>query len=323
MIGGSGEKKTLRTVAKYADMWNAMGPLDVMAHKVDVLKRHCDEVGRDIDEIEFTLGVKFTIRDIEGGGGPRLAGRDGAQPDAAVRGRGRRHVLERDAGAAWPRSCDRTSSSGSGRSSREQPAPYDVETLERFIGEVKPLIDAARVVRPRCLPGALVHAGSSVRRRSMVDCGRSAMSVSSQPATARLNLVELIADGDADCRRGTSGRDLNGSDRGERDGRGGADARLMVRRRTEDRPRLLERRQPRRVADRRIVDGVLGDDVQHRVIEAERAQRRALADARAGTGAARRSPAAAAGRRLLGRDRRSSATPTSASSRSRRPGSAA
>ena len=48
MIGGSGEKKTLRSVAKYADMWNAMGPLEVVARKVDVLKRHCDDVGRDI-----------------------------------------------------------------------------------------------------------------------------------------------------------------------------------------------------------------------------------------------------------------------------------
>ena len=54
MIGGSGEKKTLRTVAKYADLWNAMGPVDVMAHKVEVLRGHCDAVGRDIGEIEFT-----------------------------------------------------------------------------------------------------------------------------------------------------------------------------------------------------------------------------------------------------------------------------
>ncbi len=46
MIGGSGEKKTLRTVAKYADMWNAMGPVPFMAHKVEVLKGHCDAVGR-------------------------------------------------------------------------------------------------------------------------------------------------------------------------------------------------------------------------------------------------------------------------------------
>ena len=38
MIGGSGEKKTLRSVAKYADMWNGMGTLETMRHKVDVLR---------------------------------------------------------------------------------------------------------------------------------------------------------------------------------------------------------------------------------------------------------------------------------------------
>src|SRR4051812_29592256 len=63
MIGGSGEKKTLRTVARYADMWNAMGPLEVMARKVDVLREHCADVGRDPGDIEFTLGIKVTIRD--------------------------------------------------------------------------------------------------------------------------------------------------------------------------------------------------------------------------------------------------------------------
>ena len=65
MIGGGGEKKTLRTVAKYADMWNGMGPLDLMAHKLDVLREHCAAVGRDFDEIELTLGIKATIRDTE------------------------------------------------------------------------------------------------------------------------------------------------------------------------------------------------------------------------------------------------------------------
>ncbi len=99
MIGGSGEKKTLRTVAKYADMWNAMGPVPVMAHKVDVLKGHCDAVGRDIGEIEFTLGVKLTIRDFGGRGGPRLEGGDGAQPNATLEPGGRHDVLERHVGA--------------------------------------------------------------------------------------------------------------------------------------------------------------------------------------------------------------------------------
>ena len=63
MIGGSGEKKTLRSVARYADMWNASGTVEVMRRKVDVLAEHCAQVGRNIDEIEFTLGVKFTLRD--------------------------------------------------------------------------------------------------------------------------------------------------------------------------------------------------------------------------------------------------------------------
>src|SRR5436190_19932748 len=65
MIGGGGEKKTLRTVDSYADMWNGMGPLDTMRHKVDVLREHCAAVGRDFSEIELTLGIKATIRDSE------------------------------------------------------------------------------------------------------------------------------------------------------------------------------------------------------------------------------------------------------------------
>lgn len=56
LIGGGGEKKTLRLVAQYADACNlfaAMGA-DVVRHKLDVLRRHCDDVGRDYDEIEKT-----------------------------------------------------------------------------------------------------------------------------------------------------------------------------------------------------------------------------------------------------------------------------
>jgi len=55
MIGGGGEKKTLRLVAQYADACNIFGAPDVMAHKIDVLRRHCDAVGRDIREIEVTV----------------------------------------------------------------------------------------------------------------------------------------------------------------------------------------------------------------------------------------------------------------------------
>jgi F420-dependent oxidoreductase-like protein len=58
LIGGGGEKKTLRMVAQYADVWNSTDyELDVVAHKLDVLQRHCDTVGRDFAEIQKTVGL--------------------------------------------------------------------------------------------------------------------------------------------------------------------------------------------------------------------------------------------------------------------------
>lgn len=54
MIGGGGEKKTLRLVARYADQCNIGGDVATVTHKLDVLRRHCDEVGRDYDTIEKT-----------------------------------------------------------------------------------------------------------------------------------------------------------------------------------------------------------------------------------------------------------------------------
>ena len=56
LIGGGGEKKTLRLVAQYADACNLFGssPEDV-AHKLDVLRGHCDALGRDYDAIQKTI----------------------------------------------------------------------------------------------------------------------------------------------------------------------------------------------------------------------------------------------------------------------------
>jgi probable F420-dependent oxidoreductase len=57
MIGGGGEKKTLRMVAKHADIWNTLAKGDELAHKIDVLKGHCDTIGRDPSEIEISAGI--------------------------------------------------------------------------------------------------------------------------------------------------------------------------------------------------------------------------------------------------------------------------
>jgi F420-dependent oxidoreductase-like protein len=52
MIGGGGEQKTLRLVAQYADATNVFGGPESIHHKYEVLRRHCEAVGRPFDEIE-------------------------------------------------------------------------------------------------------------------------------------------------------------------------------------------------------------------------------------------------------------------------------
>jgi len=58
LVGGSGEKVTLRLVAQHADAWNSFGPPETFAHKNRVLDRWCQEVGRDPAEIERTVLVE-------------------------------------------------------------------------------------------------------------------------------------------------------------------------------------------------------------------------------------------------------------------------
>lgn len=58
LIGGSGEKKTLRLVARYAQACNLF-PGDELRHKLDVLREHCEHEGRDYDDIEKTVLFNF------------------------------------------------------------------------------------------------------------------------------------------------------------------------------------------------------------------------------------------------------------------------
>jgi F420-dependent oxidoreductase-like protein len=62
LVGGAGERKTLRLVARYADacsLFDAPGDSDAVAHKLDVLGKHCEEVGRPYKEIEKTLSTRL------------------------------------------------------------------------------------------------------------------------------------------------------------------------------------------------------------------------------------------------------------------------
>lgn len=139
-IGGSGEKKTLRTVARYADIWNAFGDVDTLKRKAEVLRRHCDEVGRNPEEIEFTVGCKPLIRDSEAEAKAVWQ----SQMDA------NRTPIGDVAGDAsfWVGTPKQLAGKiaafreiGFGTVISEMAAPYDYETLDRLIGEVRPMVD--------------------------------------------------------------------------------------------------------------------------------------------------------------------------------------
>jgi F420-dependent oxidoreductase-like protein len=68
LIGGDGEKKTLRLVAQYADIWNStVTEVDAIKHKIEVLNRHCEAVGRDPGEIRKTVGYFVNpFEDLDG-----------------------------------------------------------------------------------------------------------------------------------------------------------------------------------------------------------------------------------------------------------------
>jgi len=57
MIGGGGEQKTLRLVAKHADLWHSFSDLDTLKRKSAILDSHCAEIGRDSSEIERSVGT--------------------------------------------------------------------------------------------------------------------------------------------------------------------------------------------------------------------------------------------------------------------------
>ena len=132
LIGGSGPKKTLRTVALRGDAWNTSGWVDEVRTKLETLDGHCADVGRDRSEIELTVSFPIILRDRRadaegawaalmanngaesGGNVPHLFGspRDVADEIRPYVEMGFRTVIVR------------------------LPAPYDDETLAR-IGEVR------------------------------------------------------------------------------------------------------------------------------------------------------------------------------------------
>jgi alkanesulfonate monooxygenase SsuD/methylene tetrahydromethanopterin reductase-like flavin-dependent oxidoreductase (luciferase family) len=142
MIGGGGEKKTLRTVAKYADMSNVFGDPETLRRKDAVIRAHCAEVGRDERDIERTVGCKVVIRDSAAEARRVWAAqmRHNRTPEADWDGP---DTLWLGTPADIAATIRQRVGAGFSTVIVELPAPYDVETIERLIGEVKPMVDAS------------------------------------------------------------------------------------------------------------------------------------------------------------------------------------
>ena len=138
LIGGNGLRKTLRTVATYADMWNTMGAVADVANREVVLREHCVAVGRDESAIERTLEFKPIIRDE-----PDEAKRVWAECLARA---GTVPEVIRNAWLGSPADIAERirpyRELGFDTMIVELPAPYDAETIERLATEVVPLVES-------------------------------------------------------------------------------------------------------------------------------------------------------------------------------------
>jgi alkanesulfonate monooxygenase len=85
MVGGGGERKTLRLAAQYGDATNVFGDPDTLRHKYAVLRAHCERLGRPYGEIERTV-IKSV--DTERDGADAIVDRWGALAEA-----GAQHVI--------------------------------------------------------------------------------------------------------------------------------------------------------------------------------------------------------------------------------------
>jgi alkanesulfonate monooxygenase SsuD/methylene tetrahydromethanopterin reductase-like flavin-dependent oxidoreductase (luciferase family) len=138
MVGGGGERKTLRSVARHADMWNAQAPLRDIPRKLDVLYTHCAEAGRDPAEIELTYNCKIVIRDRA----------EDAQSVLDAQLAANAFAPGPEDESFWAGTVDDIAERladfvdlGFRTFTIEELAPFDRETFERLIGEVKPLLE--------------------------------------------------------------------------------------------------------------------------------------------------------------------------------------
>ena len=136
LIGGSGPRKTLRTVAERGDAWNTAGTFEETRARLAILDEHCAAVGRDRSSIELTVSFPITIRDTAAAAHAAATERfaiNGVENAGNVPHLQGSPQLVADAIAPFR-------DLGFGTVIVRLPAPFDVETIERM-NEVGALLD--------------------------------------------------------------------------------------------------------------------------------------------------------------------------------------
>ena len=145
LIGGGGEQLTLKMVARYANEWNAFGSPDIFRHKIEVLQRHCEAIGRDPNTIEKSVSM------------PPVLSKDRSKLDAMLADMASRRAMTiEDAKAAmlWGtpdeaiRKIEAYRDIGVSHIILSLRAPYDPAQLELFVREVLPALREKVPARP-------------------------------------------------------------------------------------------------------------------------------------------------------------------------------
>ncbi len=133
-IGGTGDRTVLPAVARHADLWNAHGAPDYLARKIVLLREHCAAARRDPARIAVSAAVRpLIVRDTPAEIDARY---DAIVARGRARGRDDRFAVTGDADTVAKRLAEFWRVGVTGVIAQMQ-APYDRQSIERLIGEVK------------------------------------------------------------------------------------------------------------------------------------------------------------------------------------------
>lgn len=143
VLGGGGERRTLDIVARYADIWNFYGTVEVLRRKSAILDEHCERIGRDPRDIKRAVCLPIIIRSDAQAVEQRLRA-------VSTRNQVPHAELEREAGVPLAGNAQQVAEHinryldiGFSEVILMGSAPYDLETFERLAGEVAPLLKRA------------------------------------------------------------------------------------------------------------------------------------------------------------------------------------